>query len=150
MHSSVTAHANPTDIKEKNGQKNGTDIFLHRYRTGFMLPKLFCFSMSCCFSLSGSHLIARSRRSPFSFSFPYASSFSRLSKLNCTLDSPFTFHFLSACNAFFSQKLTCFHRNSTWWSFILSLDSTLYYYYDLYLFLYLVQVLFNLLTAYAS
>ena len=24
----------------------------------------------------------------------------RLSKLNCTLDSPFTFHFLSACYAF--------------------------------------------------
>ena len=108
MHSSVTAHANPTDIKEKNGQKNGTDIFLHRYRTGFMLPKLFCFSMSCCFSLSGSHLIARSRRSPFSFPFPYASSFSRLSKLNCTLDSPFTFHFLSACKTLFSLSSLAF------------------------------------------
>ena len=40
-------------------EKNGTDIFLHRYRLGFMLPQLFIFLMSVCFSFSGSHSIAR-------------------------------------------------------------------------------------------
>ena len=74
-----------------------------RYRyISTSIPPLFSFLQSPVASI----------QEPFSFPAPFSRrislGFLRLSKLNCTLDSPFTFHFLSARKTLFSSSSLAF------------------------------------------
>ena len=90
--------------------------------------------MSCCFFSGAIIPIAPPRR----LSLLFASQ-----SLIVLWTHPLHFISCQLVKLSFHKKFTCFHRNSTWQSFKFSLDSTLYNYYDL--FVYLVQVLFHLL-----